>query len=79
MHDWDDRLVRCFAAVFPKLATDHVRAATMASVPGWDSLAFTTLIAVLEQEFGIQIDVSDSELNSFESIQNYLSKHYTPS
>jgi len=45
----------------------------MLSVGGWDSLASVTLLAVLEEEFQIQIDPEDLEhLVSFELILDYL-------
>jgi len=73
MAELDDRLVRCFASVFPALPPDQIRTASVESLPEWDSLATVTLIAVLEQEFDIQIDLLGSpELTSFEAVQNYV-------
>jgi acyl carrier protein len=80
MPDPNERLVRCFASVFPTLAPDQIVLASVESVPEWDSLASVTLIAVLEQEFGMQIDIADlPELNSFAAVQKYLSKRDVPS
>jgi acyl carrier protein len=79
MHERQDRLVRCFGSVFPTLPPDRIRDATVDSVSEWDSLASVTLVAVLEQEFGIQIEISDlPELSSFESVQKYLSNRNVP-
>jgi acyl carrier protein len=76
----EDRLVRCFASVFAVLSPDQIRTATVDTIPEWDSLASVTLVAVLEQEFGIQIDISDlPQLSSFGSIQKYLGKFDIPS
>ena len=73
MRKENDCLIRCFSSVFPKLTRDQIRTASVESLPEWDSLAFVTLIAVIEQEFGIQIETSGThDLSSFESIEDYL-------
>lgn len=73
MAELDDRLVRCFASVFPALPPDQVRTASVETMPEWDSLATVTLIAVLEQEFNIEIDLLGSpELTSFEAVRDYV-------
>lgn len=61
----EDRLADCFAAVFPHLSHSQIRNATAQSI-GWDSVAFVTLIAAIEEEFQITIP-SDaySKLDSF--------------
>ena len=73
MSELENRLVRCFSSVFPSLTPEDIRCASVQSLAAWDSLAAVTLVAVVEQEFGIQIDLLDlEELNSFEAIQAYL-------
>jgi len=69
----EELLVRCFSSVFPALTTDEIRIAS-SDVPGvWDSLATVTLIAVVEEEFGIQIDEERMpELHSFAAFLNYI-------
>jgi len=80
LNEHEDRLVRCFASVFADLSPDQIRTATVDSLPKWDSLASVTLVAVIEQEFGIQIDISDlPQLSSFGSIQKYLGRRDIPS
>lgn len=75
MLDVDDRLTRCFASVFPDLSPDEIRAASIEFVPTWDSLAAVTLVAVLEQEFDIQIDIMElPELTSYLAVRGYLLK-----
>jgi acyl carrier protein len=67
------RLVRCFRAVFPDLEPDAIAAASVATMPQWDSLAMVTLVALLEREFAIKIDPMDLvECDSFEAISDYL-------
>ena len=67
------RLVKCFAAVFPDLPESEIPAATPERVAAWDSVANVTLLAVVEEEFGVTIDVDDLEhLTSFEALLDYL-------
>ena len=73
MDDHRTRLTQCFAAVFPDLPADEIPTATPESVAGWDSVANVTLLAVVEEEFGLAIDVDDLErLTSFEALLDYL-------
>lgn len=67
------RLTGCFAVLFPNLAAEDVPKATMENIPGWDSVATVTLINLVEEEFGIQIDLDGAEkMDSFEEFRNYL-------
>jgi acyl carrier protein len=75
MNEVRERLVRCFSATFPQLTAEEVPLAAPTTVEGWDSLASITLVAVLEEEFEIQIEPEDIEhLVSFDSSLDYLSK-----
>ena len=75
MPELDDRLTRCFASVFPALPRDQIHAASVESVPAWDSLAAVTLIAVLEQEFNIPIDLMEMpELTSYQVVREFLQR-----
>ena len=76
MDEMEDRLVRCFSSVFPDLTAEQIRAASVETVPVWDSLAAVTLVAVLQEEFGLQINLIDlPELVSFVAVQNYVRKN----
>ena len=76
MVEQNDRLVRCFAAVFPNVRAEQIPDVSVDNVHEWDSLASVTLVALLEEEFGAQIDLFDlPELTSFKAVQNYLSTH----
>jgi acyl carrier protein len=80
MDEMETRLIRCFSSVFPDLSTEQIHAASMESVPAWDSLAAVTLVAVLQEEFGLQINLMDlPELVSFVAVQNYVRKHHAGS
>lgn len=71
----DDRLLRCFSAVFPSLSPEDIPIADVDRVAEWDSLATVKLVGVLEEEYGIQIDLPDlQEFVSFEAVQRYLGK-----
>lgn len=73
MSDLETRLVRCFASVFPDLASDEIPGANITTVPRWDSLAAVTLAAVVQEEFDVEIDLLDlGKLDSFRAFQEHL-------
>ena len=78
MDNLEHRLVRCFSSVFPELNEDQIRNASVDSVPDWHSLASVTLISVVQEEFGVQVGLTDlSNLVSFSAVQNYVQHHAT--
>jgi acyl carrier protein len=82
MDEARSRLTTCFLAVFPSLARENVLRASVKSTEAWDSVATVTLIAAIEEEFGVEIDIRDMEnLVSFDNILDYLrnkpTKHAT--
>lgn len=67
------RLERCFAAVFPDLAPQQLRQADAGTVAAWDSMATVTLMAVVNEEFGLDLDLDQIEpLQSFDAWLGYL-------
>lgn len=75
MSEQDDRLVRCFASVFPTLSEREIRESDVVRLFDIDSLAGVTLVTLIDQEFGVDVDVSDFlDLGSFEAISQYLRK-----
>ena len=73
MPDGESTLRRCFAAVFPGLPDDQIEDASVETVAEWDSLAAVTLLALLEEEFGIQISELDlPDLRSYGAVRDYL-------
>ncbi len=69
----EDRLIRCFSAVFPALSKEEIPSASRDSVSAWDSLAAITLITVLQEEFGLEIDLAQLDrLTSFSAVLEYL-------
>lgn len=74
--DIEARLASCFTSVLPELSADEVRNASAAGTAGWDSVTTVTLIAVIEDEFQIAIDLDDpARFDSFQGILNYLQKN----
>jgi acyl carrier protein len=72
MDDTRSRLMRCFSTVFPELPSGTLANANTATAE-WDSLSSVTLFALVEEEFGTELDVNAlGELSSFDSILDYL-------
>ena len=66
-----DRLVRCFATVFP--GAQAIPEATPDTEPRWDSSSHVLLVQVIEDEFGVSIpEVAAGELLSFQAFESYL-------
>jgi acyl carrier protein len=75
MDDITKRLTFCFHSVFPDLPEASLAAASLSTVGEWDSVAAITLMNVLEEEFGLQLDFDRiSEWDSFSSIREFLLK-----
>ena len=74
MNDISARLERCFASVFPQLTPEEIQQASTKSVSKWDSLASITLISLVCEEFGVELNMDDFEqFTSFQSLKDYLS------
>ena len=74
--DLEVRLVRCFSSVFPDLSDEEIRNASIESVPGWHSLASVTLVSLVQEEFALQVSLTDlPNLVSFAAVQNYVQRH----
>ncbi len=75
MNDYEARLVKCFSAVFSELSETELRSASTSTLASWDSVTTVTLIALIEEEFKIEVDVEDLErFISFDSVLGYLKK-----
>ena len=76
VQDLEVRLVRCFFSVFPDLSDEQIRNASIESVPGWHSLASVTLVSLVQEEFDVQVSLTDlPNLVSFAAVQNYVQHH----
>jgi acyl carrier protein len=73
MDDTQKRLIKCFSVVFPGLQEKAIMHADTSNTEGWDSVASVTLFALIEEEFGIELDVQAlGQLTSFEQIREHL-------
>ena len=62
-----------FRAVFERPEGFDVSSTRQLTEAKWDSVAHVSLIAAIESEFGVTIDIGDSlEMTSFEAIKLYL-------
>lgn len=69
------RLIESFTAVFPQLDEAQIPHASAASIEGWDSLATVTLMAVVEEAFGVNVAPDDLEhFQSFEAVLRFLER-----
>jgi acyl carrier protein len=79
MDDTKTKLVECFQIVFPDLNAKNIPQATQETVADWDSVAAITLVSVIEEQFGIELDLDDlAELDSFEKVCTYLDQRRQP-
>jgi acyl carrier protein len=63
------RLRACFSRVFPDLTDEQTLEASAGGIPEWDSLATVTLVSLIEEEFGLILDLDDfEETMSFRSL-----------
>jgi acyl carrier protein len=68
-----ERLTGCFEIVFPNLSRSAIPAATHDSVAEWDSVAQVTLLSLVAEAFGIDIDFEEFEgSTSFAAILEFV-------
>lgn len=69
----ESRVADCFCALFPNYSREELLTATRESIPEWDSLAGITLLTILQQEFHLDIDLTDLEhFNSVQAVLGYV-------
>ena len=69
-----ERVADCFCAIFPSHSRAEILTASRESIPEWDSLAGVTLLTLLQQEFHIDIDLTELEhFNSVQAVLDYVS------
>lgn len=79
MSEVESRLIHCFSSVFPGLAAEELRAASAETVGAWDSLSGVTLVAVIQEEFGVDIDPEVlPQLDSFEAFRAFFNQKRPP-
>ena len=71
-----DRVIEAFARVLgiaPERVTNDLR---YASIPEWDSIAHMSIVAALEEAFGVMIDMDDViDMSSVGKARQILAKH----
>jgi acyl carrier protein len=71
----DNRLFRCISSIFPYLTEETVRELDVTHLMDTDSLAAVTLVALIDEEFGVMLDAETLvKLGSFHAIRQYLSE-----
>jgi acyl carrier protein len=69
----ETKLQDIFRAVLGLNPGDDVTSARQVNHPKWDSLAHVSLMAAVESEFDLEIEIVDTlELTSYESVLLYL-------
>jgi len=64
-----ERLISCFKQVFPAMSPVDIPAATQEATSAWDSIAQVTLLSLIGESFGIDIDFEEfAETTSFATI-----------
>ena len=67
------KLAEVFRAVLSLGRDSDVTGVRQLNTPGWDSLAHVSLVAAVESESGISIDIADSlALTSYPAVKLYL-------
>ena len=80
MAELDHRLVRCFFSGFPAFTEDTMRTGTNEFVDDMDSLAGVTLAALIDEEFGVQLNADQLlKLRTVDSVQRYIAEQRRPS
>jgi len=64
-----EKLEACFAQVFPDLGQSEISSASTDTVKEWDSIAQVTLLSLLGETFGLELDFEEFEsATSFASV-----------
>ncbi len=70
-----EKLAHCFSLTFPKMNPSQYASASTENTKEWDSVAQLTLLTVIGEEFGIEIDFTEFEgATSFESLATKISE-----
>jgi acyl carrier protein len=71
-----ERLKRCFSSTFPAASVSEIETARIDDMPGWDSLRGVTLLAVLEEQFALEMDMEELlALGTFDGVRAHLEQH----
>jgi acyl carrier protein len=56
-----EKLLKCFSSVFPELNSVEIESASIETTNGWDSIAQVTLLTLVSEEFGLEVDFEKFE------------------
>jgi acyl carrier protein len=66
-------LIGCFRQVFPDLSPDEIPSASQERIASWDSVAHVTLLSLIGEKFGVDIDFDEfAEAGSFAAILSLI-------
>jgi acyl carrier protein len=76
MNDLRERLLRCFAAAFPDVAEEALPILEAKATEEWDSVATATVFALVQEEFGIELEVPEEleQLDSFSNVYEFVAR-----
>lgn len=73
MNEIESRLIECLQMVFPGVPAAELPQASVQTLAQWDSLATVTLVALVEEQFGVEVDPEDlTRFDSFVHIAAFL-------
>lgn len=73
MNDVDEKLIRCFQAVFSDLTPEEVPQATTETVQAWDSVSMINLLNVIVEEFPVEVDWDNADkLTSYAAVREMI-------
>ncbi len=73
MNDIETRLMECLQTVFPGVPAAELTEASVQTLEQWDSLATVTIVALVEEQFGIEVEPDDlTRFDSFAHIAAFL-------
>lgn len=78
MAELDDRLLRSISSAYPTVSEEEILKSDLAQLMNVDSLAAVTLLAVIDDEFGVDLDLETLlRLRTFDAIRQYLHRQGT--
>lgn len=76
MSELERRLLVCFSDAFPDLPKAQLSSLSQGSHAEWDSVAHVTLVALLGEEFGLELSPDEiEEATSFARMLEVVSRH----
>lgn len=75
MNETEVKLAHCFSLAFPKMEASRYSSANVENTAEWDSVAQVTLLTVIGEEFGIDIDFEEFEgATSFDALAKRIAQ-----